>query len=431
MQWTLHQLVEACAPLTCRHLSCKNCGASLSSAGSTPVSWAQPLPCLPNLAWILRPTGILILVSIRCCNPRFAQGKSLFGPLLCRPLQEGILFDVVELFSGSSHWTLSHAALGLTAYPGVDIPNSSGRVMDFSLDSTFHGLCALALRRVVREWHGGPPCLTYGTLRRPRLRSKAKPFGFNPEDPLAKLHNRLAMRTAFLFCIVALTGGYFSVEQPGSSCVFYLDCFRALVALGAVITRLCCCAFGTPYKKPLQWLHNKPWLADLARPCTCGKAKPHFIIEGTFTKSSAVAFDQLCCPNAKALLGRQPRPGESVASFSASYPLTLCRLMAVGSSAAKRGYVSDMPLSAKFATLELLDRGLGSPSGSLSPEPPAARAFHDDHDWVGELPDSLPFKELLRFRFLQGGHINVLETRVYKTWIKYCARRFSACRAWG
>ena len=360
-----------------------------------------------------------------------SSGESPVRTPLYRPLQEGILFDVVELFSGTGHWTLSHAALGLTAHPGVDVPNSSGRMMDFSLDSTFHELCALALRKVVREWHGGPPCLTFGTLRRPRLRSKDKPFGFNPEDPLTKLHNRLAMRTAFLFCLVALSGGYFSVEQPGSSCMFYLDCFRALIALGAVITRMCCCAFGTPYKKPLQWLHNKPWLADLARPCSCGKAKPHFIIEGTFTKASAVTFDQLCSPNAKALFGRQPRPGESVASFSASYPLSLCRLMAVGSSAAKRGCVSDMPLSAKFATLELLDPGLGLFSGSPSPEPIAARAFHDDPDWVGELADSLPFKELLRFRFAEGGHINVLETRVYKTWIKFLARRFSACRVLG
>ena len=241
-------------------------------------------------------------------------------PLLLRPVQEGILFDVVELFSGSGHWSACHAAVGLVAHPGVDIPNASGRMLDFAFDSTFHELCALALRRVVREWRGGPPCLTYGTLRRPRLRSKAQPFGFNPDDPLTQLHNRLAMRTAFLCCIVALTGGYFSVEQPGSSCMFYLDCFRSLVALGTVVTRLCCCAKGTPYKKPLQWLHNKPWLADLARPCTFGKAKAHFIIEGSFTRSSVVVFDQMCCPSSEALFGRSPKPGESVARFSAAYP---------------------------------------------------------------------------------------------------------------
>ena len=354
-------------------------------------------------------------------------------PSLCRPLQEGILFDVVELFSGTGNWSRCHVALGLSAHPGVDVPNTSGRILDFSLDSTFHELCSLALRRVVREWHGGPPCLTFGTLRRPRLRSKAQPFGFDPDDPLTKLHNRLALRTAFLFSIVALTGGYFSVEQPGSSCMFYLDCFRALISLGAVLTRLCCCAFGTPYKKPLQWLHNKPWLVDLARPCTCG-SKSHFIIEGTFTKASVASFEKACCPDAATLFGRSPRPGESVASFSASYPFTLCRLMAVGSAAAKRGQVTSMPLSAKFSTLELLEPGLGG-LGGLDPnprgEPFLPRAFHDDPDWVGELADSLPFRELLRFRFRQHGHINVLETRVYKTWLKFCARRYSACRLLG
>ena len=107
-------------------------------------------------------------------------GLSLAGapirPSLCRPLQEGVLYDVVELFSGAGRWTQSHAALGLSVHPGVDIPNTSGRMLDFSSDSVFHELCALALRRVVREWHGGPPCLTYGALRRPRVRSKAQPF---------------------------------------------------------------------------------------------------------------------------------------------------------------------------------------------------------------------------------------------------------------
>ena len=130
-----------------------------------------------------------------------STGASNRPPLL-RPAQEGVLFSVVDLFSGSGHWSSCHAAVGPVAHPGVDIPNSSGRMLDFALDGAFHELCALALRRVVREWHGGPPCLTYGTLRRPRLRSKAQPFGFNPDDPLTQLHNRLAVRTALLFCIV-------------------------------------------------------------------------------------------------------------------------------------------------------------------------------------------------------------------------------------
>ena len=73
--------------------------------------------------------------------------------------------------------------------------------------------------------------------------------------------------------------------------------------------------------------------------------------------------------------------------------MSLCRLMAVGSSAVKRGRATAMPLSAKFATLELLHPGLGTPSGYPSPEPPETRALRDDPDWISELADSLPSEE--------------------------------------
>ena len=43
----------------------------------------------------------------------------------------------------------------------------------------------------------------------------------------------------------------------------------------------------------------------------------------------------------------------------------------------------------------------------------------------------LEFVELLRYQFVAPGHINVLETRVYKTWIKWCARRHPRSRLLG
>ena len=55
---------------------------------------------------------------------------------------------------------------------------------------------------------------------------------------------------------------------------------------------------------------------------------------------------------------------------------------------------------------------------------PAAdpRPFHEDPEWIEELADSLPFKELLRYRFKKRNHINVLECRVHKTLLKHCAK---------
>ena len=78
--------------------------------------------------------------------------------------------------------------------------------MDILDDSVCHEFLSLALRRVAREWHGA--------LRRPRLRSKLRPHGFNPRDPLTLTHNRMAQRTGFIFCVVARVGGFYSVEQP-------------------------------------------------------------------------------------------------------------------------------------------------------------------------------------------------------------------------
>ena len=199
--------------------------------------------------------------------------------------------------------------------------------------------------------------VTFGTLRRPRLRSKLRPWGFDMSDPTTALHNRLAWRTAFLFCIVALCGGFFSIEQPGSSVMFHLHAFRSLVALGAVLTRFCCCSYGAPYRKAMQWLHNKPWVTELEGRCTCPPERPHFIIQGTFTKDSLKAFCNRCSPSYLAVFGRVPRPGESVARFSASYPRALMARMASGSAAAKSGATGVIPLSSRFATLKTLGFG--------------------------------------------------------------------------
>ena len=141
-------------------------------------------------------------------------------------LQEGLLFDVVELFAGEGNWTQAHAEQGLSAHPGVDICGNRFRYMDMSDPAVFRELLSLALRRVVREWHAGPPCLTFGTLRRPRLRSKLQPSGFDLHDPLTALHNTLARRTAFLFSVVALYGVSTASSSPGArSCSTWLALF--------------------------------------------------------------------------------------------------------------------------------------------------------------------------------------------------------------
>ena len=148
-------------------------------------------------------------------------------------LSEGILFDCIELFRSEGNWSLAHEAAGFRVHDGFDVDGRRMQFGDLLDDSTFHQAASLAARGVISDWHAGTPCKTYGTLRRPRLRSKQQPAGFDMWDPLTREHTLLALRTAFLMNLVMLAGGFFSVEQPGSSVMFYLDVFQRMVFRGA------------------------------------------------------------------------------------------------------------------------------------------------------------------------------------------------------
>eukprot|EP00438_Fugacium_kawagutii_P033912 Skav205523 [mRNA] locus=scaffold4253:32384:35068:+ [translate_table: standard] len=338
-------------------------------------------------------------------------------------LAEGYLYDAIEIFRGTGNWSEAHTSLGLSVHDGVDTDGRRLRCMDLSDPSVCRELAALALRRVVRDWHAGVPCLSYGTLRRPRVRSRNLPFGFNPKDAFTKFHNMLAQRTGIILTLAIMGGAFISVEQPGGSCLFHLHVYGTLLRLGCTITRFCFCHFGSAFMKPSKWLRNKPWLEALACMFTCPFKGKHFVVQGNFTRDSISEFDNMCRPNCQAVYGRMPEPGQAVSGFSGAYPLGLVTRMASGAVAAKHGEVGSLcPLTREAAMKEV---GLEpTPHSALFPgEPPyPPRPWHEDADWISELCNSLDFRECFRYRFKRAGHINVNETRTYKSWIKSIAK---------
>eukprot|EP00438_Fugacium_kawagutii_P015642 Skav215148 [mRNA] locus=scaffold2462:83903:87145:- [translate_table: standard] len=361
--------------------------------------------------------------------------EPLTAPVVTVPptLQEGILYDCVELFRGSGNWSLCHQQHGLITHDGFEITGHQLFFKDLSDNSTFREVVSLALRRVVREWHAGPPCLTFGTLRRPRLRSNEKTSGFNTKDPLTAEHNCLARRTAMLGCIVVLSGAYFSCEQSGSSVMFRMHLFRVLVMLGCIVTRTASCQFGSAFNKPYQWLRNKGWLTKLEGVCNCKWKGNHFKVEGTFTKASIAEFNARCQPDAVAVYGRMPRPGEAVSSFSAQYPRSMMNQMAQGSVAAKASgspYITHQARELSYFRVGLM----GEPSDSLGPtldDGFTPRDWFEDPEWISELADSLPFKTLFQYHFKRPAHINILESQVYSSWVKHCAKQHPNSRVVG
>ena len=351
-------------------------------------------------------------------------------------LDEGIIFDCVELFRGSGNWSTCHQQHGLVVHDGFEISGNRLYFRDLSENSTFREVIALALRKVVREWHAGPPSLTFSTLRHPRLRSKEKPWGFDPSESITAAHNLLARRTAMLGCIVVMSGAFFSCEQSGPSVMFRLHCFRVLIMLGCIVTRIASCNYGSAFNKPYQWLHNKGWLAKLDGVCQCKWKGRHFTIEGSFTNASVEEFDARCSPDACSVYGRKPRVGECVASFSAQYPKSLMHRMAQGSVNAKKE--GNPCFSVESRLLSFRRTGMFAPDDfssfeldSLDEVTAKRREWFEDPEWISELADSLPFRLLFKYHFRRPAHINVLESQVYSSWIKHCAKTHPSSRIIG
>ena len=122
------------------------------------------------------------------------------------PGVEDVTFDCIELFSGSGNWSKAHAAEGFRVHPGIERGATGVSFGDLMDPVTFRKTAALAASGKVKEWHAGPPCWSFGTLRRPRLRSKMFPAGFNPSDPVTYEQTILAMRTAFILTLALLSG---------------------------------------------------------------------------------------------------------------------------------------------------------------------------------------------------------------------------------
>ena len=317
-------------------------------------------------------------------------------PGIAPALSEGVLWDCAEVFRGDGNWSECMIAAGLRVHDGFDTRFSAAH--DFCSIELFRLLVSLVLRKVVRIWHFGLPCVSWGTLRRPRVRSKYRPFGFAPSEPFTAQHNLIAIRVAFLMWLAHFNGQWASDEQPGGSVLHYLDIFQRLIREEEwTVSRWCHCSFGSPFQKPHQWLHNEPWLLALPRGCSCGRRGRHFKVEGSFTPERLALFESMCTGGSAAVYRVSPRPGQSVASFSGSYPIGAMQLMASGAvnavAAAKR-----------------------DPCG------PAFRPRHVAPDWICEFIESARFHPVIAYDFARPAHINCLESRTVKTLTKLACR---------
>ena len=137
-----------------------------------------------------------------------------------------------------------------------------------------------------------PPCATYSIMRRPALRDKENPYGFDPWNPQTQDGNILGQR-AFQ---VMDAGGKQNVpgilETPHSSKLKNMPSWKAIGSRPyASACRTDSCRFGSPHRKSFVFLGVHVRLGKLALRCVC--KKKHIVIEGKYTKSSAAYVDDL------------------------------------------------------------------------------------------------------------------------------------------
>ena len=138
----------------------------------------------------------------------------------------------------------------------------------------------------------GPPCTTFSIMRRPRLRSRQQPYGFDTKDNGTILGNTLALRSMQTLHVAAQNDTAGIIETPHSSYMKCLPPWQALKAHDEVDEVRCdSCRFGSPHRKSFRFLGLRVDLSPLSLKCVC--EEKHVQVQGSYTKGSATYTDEL------------------------------------------------------------------------------------------------------------------------------------------
>lgn len=199
-----------------------------------------------------------------------------------RPL--AFRFDFVEVFAGAASVTKEMAALGYSVCCPIEL--SVDLELDVTKSYVFEWLSYLVTSRLIKALMVEPPCTTFSIMRRPRLRSRDFPFGFDPRCPAAMLGNLLGYRAPQLLFLAIRYGVPCLFENPWSSMIKYLPAWKIVRRQGrCILVRVDSCAYGSPHLKAFgilgAWVSAR-WISK-----RCDRTHSHIQVQGKYTKASA------------------------------------------------------------------------------------------------------------------------------------------------
>ena len=212
-----------------------------------------------------------------------------------RPL--AFYYDFIEIFSGASTVTAAVSALGFTVGPPIDL--SISPEYDVSFPHVMRWLSYMLASGSLLSHITEPPCTTFSIMRKPALRSRLCPYGFDVRNRQTSNGNLLSCRALQAMHVGYINGVPGLLERPFTSLLKHLPPYRSLVAKPRVSQcRTDSCMLGSIHLKSFCFLGVHMDLGDLA--VRCDKTHKHVQIQGAYTKKSATYTPALAQLLAKA-----------------------------------------------------------------------------------------------------------------------------------
>ena len=335
-----------------------------------PLDAGDPAPLLHKTAMFPVTSKIASMHDLADCM-RQASARPQKGIGL------NLMFDFIEIYSGSAILSREMIGKGLLVGPPIDI-KSGWNMRKGNLFSLILGL-ALA-GRIAILWLG-PPATTYTHDRTPKIRSSVAPLGFDIFH-LDVLGGNLHMHMSILLMAVQYKKGRIGVlETPWSAFSRKLKFWGWLLSLGCCEIRIDQCQFGTPYLKSTCLIATHEFVRAMGRRCRGGHK--HVDLKGAATATAS------------------------------KYPVGLCKALA---SCLTQG-ARELFAIPKSDGLWSSDDSLQHPQASPPPDQSRPRNLEYSrtsrkfvsHLWSVQLAEALVWKCCKKYTFKRQGDINLLE----------------------
>ena len=199
-------------------------------------------------------------------------------------------YDFIEVFAGASVVTAAAVSIGLCVGPPVDLSASPEFNMEWV--HVISWLTFLVSSGRVLSFMVSPPCTTFSLMRRPALRSKSLPHGFDPSCALTHNGNLLAHRGLQLLKIGHLNATPGLFETPFGALTRFLPGYKSFLGKPHVAMERCdSCMYGSIHLKSFRFLSVHLSLEKLRR--RCDGSHSHVTVQGSYTKDSATYVPEL------------------------------------------------------------------------------------------------------------------------------------------